>query len=87
MTQAELLGFLASAIEGLSLDDLFSVVDRLGVRRGWPPVPNVLRYQVSRAVEAAEHDPEALVALANAVLAVVLGWQGAPILTLADLRQ
>lgn len=87
MTLSELSRSLLSAIDGLALDDLMTVVDRLGLTRGRPPVPNVLRYQVWSAVEAAGEDPDSLIATANVLLAVLLGWDGAPILSLEDIRR
>lgn len=86
MTLNELSRSLSAALDALTLDDLLTAVDRLGLTHGRPPVPNVLRYQVWTAVDGVRDDPAALLEVANVLLGVILGWTGAPILTLEDLH-
>ena len=84
MSPHQLANALYRLVERLSVDDLVAVVGLLGQPLARPILQGVVRYQIWMAIDAAEGDRQTLVAVANAVLAVTLGWEGAPILTLED---
>ena len=84
MSPHQLTNALYRLVERLSVDDLVAIVRRLGQPLARPILEGVVRYQIWTAIDAAAGDRQALVAVANALLAVTLGWEGAPILTLED---
>ena len=85
MKSSELADQLIRLIARLPADDLAMIVEELGGIKSldWP---SALRYQAWNAIEDARDDPQRLLALANPMLAKVIGWRGAPLLTLEDVR-
>ncbi len=86
MTMGELADRVVRVIERMSPQDLASLGFAFGHNEGEAVFPGVFRYHAWRAVDKARSNPRQLVALANPVLAKAIGWEGAPLLTVDDLR-
>ncbi len=84
MTSRELAERLARVIGQLPAQDLVDLAPKLGQRPLDATLPAVLRYQTWQAVDEARSNREQLLALANPILARVIGWNGAPLLTVED---
>ncbi|MDA8204890.1 MAG: hypothetical protein M0Z36_02405 [Thermaerobacter sp.] len=85
MKSSEVADQLIRLIGRLSTDDLAMIVEQLGGVKSlnWP---SALRYQAWNAIEDARDDPMRLLAVANPVLAKVIGWEGSPLLSLEDVH-
>lgn len=84
MTSRELAERLARVIGQLPAQDLIDLAPKLGQRHLDATLLGVLRYQAWQAVDEARSNREQLLALANPILARVIGWNGAPLLTVED---
>lgn len=84
MTTEQLAEDLLRVTHDWTWDPLVEVCSRLGPDGLRLEHVGQARQHVRQAIRRAAKDREALLTVANTILAVMLGWEGAPILTMED---
>ena len=86
MTPTVLTRAMLYSLRRLTFDDLLDVLIRLRQPAPDQMTPHALRLRIACLIRDAADHPEALLTVANAMVAVSVGWHGAPILTAEDFQ-